>query len=447
MPIFMLDCKRVFSHSFLDPDGKTAELLIFLTKKTNRLLILQDVDRRLSTIFLFLFNRLAMTKRRWIDIIKKNITCLLCLVINRYEDGDKKSPLALVLKSTSNYGINVKMVMIMNVINLKTLSLSALMTSTMFSGAFAMENDPQTPVGNVRAARAMFEQGQSPAKQEKKTSTINFRDDIAKATGPSVRTAGTLFDQGKSPVKQENEAPKIDFMKDIKDAEGNGSKYLQARTQILTDTEYQSQVLQKKIEEFSISIPAQQKLLQDLQAEITQVEQATADFQKGILISKNNGIGFVLTTASSFISEKLWGNTSQTPQPVTNSATISANSTEEPLQPASKTSPKELSITAGDKGAEELFCQELISTKAIAETQLRELQIQLDSLEIDISSARKTLEMQKAVYERTTKGAEDAKSEALLTTSQLSNVAASITTTAYNFNPISYFWSNPEEKK
>lgn len=336
----------------------------------------------------------------------------------------------------------------MNVINLKTLSLSALMTSTMLSGAFAMEPEsPQTPVGNVRAARAMFEQGQSPVEQKTKPATINFRDDIAKATGPSVRNAGALFDQGKSPVKQENKAPKIDFMKDIKDAEGNGSKYLQARTQILTDAEYQNQILQNKIEEFNVSIPAQQKLLQDLQAEITQVEQATADFQKGILISKNNGIGFVLTTASSFISEKLWGNTSPTPQPVTNNATISVNAVEEPLQPASKTSPKELSITAGDKGAEELFCQELTSTKEIAETQLKRLQIQLEILESDISSARDKLATQKAVYERTTKGSEDVKSEALLTTSQLNNVAASITTTAYKYNPISYLWGSPEEKK
>ena len=75
----------------------------------------------------------------------------------------------------------------MNVINLKTLSLSVLMASSMISGAFAMDPegiDRSNPLGSgVSGARGVFEKGDSPVRRTMQSPKQKPEGDNASASG------------------------------------------------------------------------------------------------------------------------------------------------------------------------------------------------------------------------------------------------------------------------
>jgi exonuclease VII small subunit len=373
-------------------------------------------------------------------------------------------PLCLIFKTNSTYSINVKMVMIMNVINLKTLSLSALMTSTMITGAFSMEPEPldqNSQIQNVRSARSMFENGQSPVNQKKTIKKTNFMKDIEKANGPSIKDAGAMFDQGQSPIKQDKEIQKIDFMEDLEKADNtSGRNLLQTREQILSEAKAQTQILQKAIEDLKASIPMHEKVLEDLQSEIANVERNIANFKNGVWISRESAVAKIIITPVNYLCEKIWGSnkpSSESSAKMDNKE-FSSNSTEETKEAAPDVSINKFSIIANDNGGKEIFNSILQETKEKADAQFMELKTQLETITTEISSAKITLESKKEEYERAIKGEAEIKSQALLTNDQLNGVASSVTSavsivttkaisTTSTYNPLNYFRGVQEEKK
>jgi prefoldin subunit 5 len=297
---------------------------------------------------------------------------------------------------------NVVMTMKLNVINLKTLSLSVLMALSMISGAFAMEPediDNKRQIGSVKAARAMFSNGESPVKKEGQSSKVNFKEDF-------------------------------------KNAEGEGAAFLKKKVSIKEEAEIQTQALQKKIEELTASIPAKKQELEAIQAESARIAQEIEEFKKNVWISKDSGIGRALTTAASYV----WASkTSPAPQPVVENKVAE----EETVSQTPKAISQDLSVQAGDEGAEAIFARELSITKEKAEAQLKGLEEQFDSLEADISSAKAALATQKAEHEKLIGTSKSVKDNALLTTEQLNAVKNTVSSVApASYNPLSYFWKN-----
>jgi len=291
-----------------------------------------------------------------------------------------------------------------NVINLKTLSLSILMASSMISGAFAMapENediDNKSQIGSVKAARAMFANGTSPVKKEGQPSKVNFKEEFA-------------------------------------NAKGEGAAFLKKKVSIREEAESQTQALQKKIEELTASIPAKKEELEKIQAESARIALEIEEFKKSVWISKEKGIGWAVTTAASY----LWtSKSSPAPQPIANDR---AAEEETGLQ-APKGISQDLSLQAGDEGAEAIFTRELSITKEKAEAQLKGLEEQFNSLEAEISSAKAALVTQKAAREELIGASKNVKDNALLTTNDLEAVKATVTANApASYNPLNYLWGS-----
>lgn len=308
--------------------------------------------------------------------------------------------------------------MIMNVINLKTLSLSVLMTSTMISGAFSMEIEPidqDSQIKNVRSARAMFENGQSPVKQEKEIKRVNFQEVIEKAD------------------------------------ENSGCKALQTNKAMYAESETNKKNLKQELEDLKTSFPAKQKLLADLQSEIAKVEQDMESFNKSVWISRESTAGKILTTVAvpfSFIYNKYYGNEPSPILPTTaDNKHFSTNFTEEKEQKTSNISINENNEKYNNHGKSIVFDAMFNDTKEKIDAQVMELKTQLDNLTIEISSAENELKTKKEEYAMVTKGAAEAQNQALLTNDHLNAVASTITTTTSNYSPLKYFWSAKEEKK
>ncbi|MBX9786214.1 MAG: hypothetical protein K2Y08_02640 [Alphaproteobacteria bacterium] len=287
---------------------------------------------------------------------------------------------------------NVVMIMKLNLINLKTFSLSVLMASSMISGAFAMESqdiDNTSQIGSVKAARAMFA-------------------------------------NGKSPVKKEGQSSRVDFKEDFKNAQGEGAAFLKKKVSIKEEAEIQTQALQKKIEELTASIPAKKQELEAIQAESARIAQEIEEFKKQVWFSKDSGIGLAVTKVTSY----LWTSKSS---PATQMATNDGASEKEVESQTPKASSQDLSLQVGDEGAKGIFTRELSITKEKAEAQLKGLEEQFNNLEADISSAKAALATQKAEQEKLIGASKSVKDNALLTTEQ-------INATKSTLNPLNYFW-------
>lgn len=288
----------------------------------------------------------------------------------------------------------------LNVINIKTLSLSALMTSTIISGAFAMqpEIDNERQIGSVKAARAAFANGESPVKKDGQSSKVNFKEDFA-------------------------------------NAKGEGAAFLKKKVSIKEEAEIQTQVLQKKIEELTASIPAKEKELEEIQAQSAQIAKETEEFKKSVWISREKGIGWAVTTAASYV----WASKPSSASP---SVVGNMDVEEEAVSQTPKANSQDLSVEAGDEGAAAIFTGELSLTKEKAEAQLKGLEEQSRSLEASISSAKEALATQKAEYEKLIGASKTVKDNALLTTKDLEAVKATVTAKApASYNPLNWWGS------
>lgn len=287
---------------------------------------------------------------------------------------------------------NVVMTMKLNLINLKTFSLSVLMASSMINSAFAMEPeniDDKSQIGSVKAARAMFA-------------------------------------NGKSPVKKEDQSSRVDFKEDFKNAQGEGAAFLKKKISIKEEAEIQTQALQKKIEELMASIPAKKQELEAIQAESARIAKEIEEFKKNVWISKDSGIGLAVTTVASY----LWTSKSS---PVLQTVVEDGTGEKEVELQTPKAISQDLSLQAGDEGAEAIFKRELSVTKEKAQAQLKGLEEQFNNLEADISSAKAALATQKTEQEKLVGTSKSVRDNALLTTEQLNATKSTL-------NPLSYFW-------
>lgn len=166
----------------------------------------------------------------------------------------------------------------MNVINLKNISLSVVMASTMISGVCARESvEEGSQITSVTAARARFKQfSETP---EKLSPSVSFEKDFAKAreegrTVQGLRTEEFLEDKV---VKTQVDAKAGGEAKDFLDL-GNEARSSQREEK--RDLKEAEKVLNTLKDEKETS-------LANLKAEVENFQKETQDFQDQVLLTKS----------------------------------------------------------------------------------------------------------------------------------------------------------------
>ncbi|MBA3812980.1 MAG: hypothetical protein H0X26_00580 [Alphaproteobacteria bacterium] len=281
----------------------------------------------------------------------------------------------------------------MNVINLKTLSLSALMASSMLSSAFAMEPeiDGNSQISSVRAAREKFQ----------------------------------------SPVKTDTQGVKIDFKKDLDNAQEGGVIFLQKKIKMQQDAELRKQTLQNDIREINDTIPVRKQVLQNLLAEVKETEIKIVAFNNKVLITKDGPISYLNPWAyfsgdKSIVSPH--SNAIQDNQVVEEEAPIQLSKTLENLAlEENKTNTENV-----------IYANELSIIKEKDELELLELQRQLSTLENEIAAAKKAVVEQTVALEQAEKKYQADEKNALLTRDMLPSLPS-----LSSLSPTKWYNSSP----
>lgn len=245
----------------------------------------------------------------------------------------------------------------MNVINLKTLSLSALLTSTMLCGAFAMEKeiDSSSPIRSVKDAAAKFQ----------------------------------------TPEKVDTSKIKINFQEDLKNANGGGIEFLQNKKQIKEDAEAQSQNLKQKIVEMGSKILERETELSRLQGQISGLENEIQAYSKHVLMTKD-WLHASTYRPVKFVSSLIWGSGETSTNVNTNNANAEAPKETPNTQPkyAMGLVLEENNTNAGNK----IFDAELAAVKEDENAKYVELHEKVATLETAITTAIAELEKKQAEH-------------------------------------------------
>lgn len=193
-------------------------------------------------------------------------------------------------------GINdFKMVVKMNVINLKTLYLSVLMASSMIGGAFAMDTDgidTSNPIGSVRAASAKFGNGDSPVRRVPQAA----QPKLSEGEGASGFALVLLNEQKEAKakitkLKEDSEAIKAQLEEEVNAARASAAQKIveieNHRREMELAMEAQRKLLQTQLDELGTDISSKRAELYQLTSELEAAKRETVEVKNDALLTRS----------------------------------------------------------------------------------------------------------------------------------------------------------------
>lgn len=194
-------------------------------------------------------------------------------------------------------GVNdFKMVVKMNVINLKTLSLSVLMASSMISGAFAMDPDggidTSNPIGSVKAASAKFGNGDSPVRRTPQASQAK----LSEGEGASGFALVLLNEQKEAKtkiarLKEDADAIKTQLEQEVNAARASAAQKIveieNHRKEMELAMEAQRQLLQTQLNELGTEVSSKRSELYQLTSDLEAAKKETAAVKEDALLTRS----------------------------------------------------------------------------------------------------------------------------------------------------------------
>lgn len=183
----------------------------------------------------------------------------------------------------------------MNVINLKTLSLSVLMASSMIGGAFAMDIDgidTSNPIGSVRAASAKFGNGDSPVRRVPQAA----QPKLSEGEGASGFALVLLNEQKEAKakitkLKEDSEAIKAQLEEEVNAARASAAQKIveieNHRREMELAMEAQRKLLQTQLDELGTDISSKRAELYHLTSELEAAKRETVEVKNDALLTRS----------------------------------------------------------------------------------------------------------------------------------------------------------------